>query len=81
MSEDDARKLSYHTDFNAYTGSGKNPFRNKLTGNGPMEGRPPGEFFAHQRWDEFFPKVGYVLSMAQCKSSKAVTSRSNTVPG
>ena len=68
MSEDDARKLSYHTDFNAYTGSGKNPFRNKLTGNGPMEGRPPGEFFAHQRWDEFFPKVGYVLSMAQCNS-------------
>jgi manganese oxidase len=21
------------------------------------EGRPPGEWFAHQRWDEFFPKV------------------------
>ena len=31
-----------------------------------MEGRPPGEFFAHQRWDEFFPKVGYVMSWTQC---------------
>ena len=31
-----------------------------------MEGRPPGEFFAHQRWEEFFPKVGYVMSWGQC---------------
>ena len=30
-----------------------------------MEGRPPGELFAHQRWDEFFPKVGYVLSLGE----------------
>jgi hypothetical protein len=30
-----------------------------------MEGRPPGEIFAHQRWDEFFPKVGYVFSLSQ----------------
>ena len=37
-----------------------NPFRNPVTNRGPMEGRPPGEFFAHQRWEEFFPKVGYV---------------------
>ncbi len=22
-----------------------------------IEGRPPGELFSHQRWDEFFPKV------------------------
>ena len=33
----------------------------------PQEGRPPGEFFAHQRWSEFFfPKVGYVMSWTQC---------------
>ena len=58
-----AQRLSYHTNFSA------NPadpaFRNPLTGRGPIEGRPPGEVFAHQRWDEFFPKVGYVLSMGQ----------------
>ena len=34
---------------------------------GPMEGRPPGEVFAHQRWDEFFPKVGYVLSLGEMR--------------
>jgi FtsP/CotA-like multicopper oxidase with cupredoxin domain len=59
-----ARRLSYHNDFSA------NPtdpqFINPLTGRGPIEGRPPTEFFAHQRWNEFFPKVGYVLSWGQC---------------
>jgi len=30
-----------------------------------LEGRPPGEVFAHQRWDEFFPKVAYVMSWSQ----------------
>src|SRR5262245_16774207 len=30
-----------------------------------MEGRPPGEVFAQQRWDEFFPRVGYVLSLSE----------------
>ena len=67
-SEPDAKKLSYHTDYNAYTGSGSNPFRNPLTGRGPMEGRPPGEFFAHQRWNECFPKQAYVVSVGQCDS-------------
>src|SRR5262245_4935188 len=38
------------------------------TKRGPMEGRPHGEAFAHQRWDEFFPKVGYVLSLAELES-------------
>jgi FtsP/CotA-like multicopper oxidase with cupredoxin domain len=61
-----ARRLSYHTDFTA------NPadpaFRNQLTNRGPIEGRPPGEIFAHQRWDEFFPKVGYVLSLGSAGS-------------
>ncbi|MEQ1576230.1 MAG: copper oxidase, partial [Hyphomicrobium sp.] len=66
--EPNAKKHSYHTDYNAYTGQSANPFRNPITGRGPMEGRPPGDFFAHQRWDEFFPKAGYVLSMGQCDS-------------
>src|SRR5215475_4089078 len=63
LGERPAQRLSYHTNFSA------NPadpaFRNPLTGRGPIEGRPPGEVFAHQRWDEFFPKVGYVFSIGQ----------------
>ena len=55
-----SRRLSYHTDFTA------NPtdpqFVNPITGRGPVEGRPPGEIFAQQRWNEFFPQVGYVMS-------------------
>jgi len=57
-----ARKLSYHDDF---TTSGGRDFVNPVTGRGPMEGRPPGEFFAHQRWGEFQPKAGYILSLGK----------------
>jgi len=66
MGEPNAKRLSYHNDFDSYKGPAPNPFRNPLTNRGPMEGRPPGEFFAHQRWEEFFPKVGYVFSWASC---------------
>lgn len=63
MNEPPARRMSYHT---AFTANPRDPrFRNPITGRGPMEGRPPGEIFAHQRWDEFFPKVGYVMSLGQ----------------
>ena len=31
----------------------------------PWKDAHHGELFAHQRWDEFFPKVGYVLSLAE----------------
>jgi FtsP/CotA-like multicopper oxidase with cupredoxin domain len=69
LNEPDAHRLSYHTDYNVVKAQGKsnkdNPYTNPATGRGPMEGRPPGEIFAHQRWDEFFPKVGYVMSLAQ----------------
>jgi FtsP/CotA-like multicopper oxidase with cupredoxin domain len=58
-----AKRLSYHTDFTANPSDPQ--FRNPLTGRGPIEGRPPGEVFAHQRWDEFFPKAGYVMSLGQ----------------
>src|SRR5215467_7014806 len=65
-----AKRLSYHVDFSAAGGNNNpnNPFRNPVTGRGPIEGRPgPAPFqevFAHQRWDEFFPQVGYVMSIA-----------------
>jgi FtsP/CotA-like multicopper oxidase with cupredoxin domain len=62
-SEPYARRLSYHTDF---TANPNDPaFKNPITGRGPMEGRPPGELFAHQRWNEFFPKVGYVFTLGR----------------
>src|SRR5215813_1974752 len=56
-----AKRLSYHTDFSAHPTDPQ--FRNPVTNRGPIEGRPPGEVFAHQRWDEFFPEVGYVISL------------------
>src|ERR1700760_133108 len=55
-----ARRLSYHNDFTANPADPQ--FRNPLTGRGPVEGRPPTEVFAHQRWTEFFPEVGYISS-------------------
>src|ERR1700741_86296 len=61
-----ARRMSYHNDYNAYEGDPEeNPFRNPVSHRGPIEGRPPTEFFAHQRWNEFFPKAGYVISWGQ----------------
>ncbi len=70
VNEHSARRLSYHTDFSADVTRGINPaasvFRNPVTNRGPMEGRPPGEMFSHQRWEEFFPKVGYVNSIGSC---------------
>ena len=63
LGERDSKRLSYHTDFTANPADPQ--FRNPITGRGPIEGRPPGEVFAHQRWDEFFPKVGYVMSLGQ----------------
>ena len=59
-----ARRLSYHDDFSNSAGQ---TFRNPVTGRGPIEGRPPGEFFAHQRWTHFHPKVGVLLSAGQVR--------------
>jgi FtsP/CotA-like multicopper oxidase with cupredoxin domain len=64
---DNAKRMSYHNDFSGYVGDPvSNPFRNPVTNRGPKEGRPPTEAFAHQRWDEFFPQVGYAMSWTQC---------------
>src|SRR5215472_2772873 len=73
LGERPAKRLSYHTDFTAAGGNANpnNPFTNPVSGRGPIEGRPPGEVFAHQRWDEFFPKVGYVMSIAQVAAGNA----------
>jgi hypothetical protein len=61
LGERPARRLSYHTDF---TLDPANPaFRNPVMGRGPIEGRPPGEIFAHQRWNEYFPQAGYLMSI------------------
>src|SRR5262247_88399 len=63
LGERPGKRLSYHTDFTANPADPN--FINPITHRGPIEGRPPGEVFAHQRWDEFFPQVGYVLSIGQ----------------
>ena len=64
-----ARRLSYHDEFSRSGGTARiNPLMT-LNDPGPIEGRPPGEFFAHQRWDEFFPKFGYTLSLGQVKEA------------
>src|SRR5262249_51846128 len=65
----DAKRLSYHDDFSNNPGNPNHV--NPRTGVGPIEGRAPTApktglaFFAHQRWNEFFPKVGYVMSWTQ----------------
>jgi FtsP/CotA-like multicopper oxidase with cupredoxin domain len=38
-------------------------------GQGPIEGRPPGDIWAHQRFNEFLPKVGYETSQAQATTN------------
>ena len=66
--ERSAKCNSYGDDFANYRGT-TNPYLNPVTGRGPCEGRPPGEFFSHQRWGEsdLYPKVGYCLSIGQVK--------------
>ncbi len=58
-----ARRLSYHTEFTA-NGS----YRNPQNDYGPCEGRPPGEWFAHQRWTEYLPKKAFIMSLAPVRS-------------
>lgn len=60
-----AKKYSWHNDYNADPNPATSRYRNRVTRVGPCEGRPDGDYFAHQRWDELFPKYGYLLSIAQ----------------
>jgi FtsP/CotA-like multicopper oxidase with cupredoxin domain len=65
-----AKRMSYHTDYSALPPGLSNPFRNPITNRGPMEGRPPGEVFAHQRWTEYYPKAGFVMSVGPQRPDK-----------
>ena len=67
MAEHSARGMSYHDDYSNYKGTGPNPYVNPMTGRGPCEGRPPTTDFAHQRWKEFLPQVGYISALSQCE--------------
>ncbi len=62
-----AQRMSYHNDFNANPTDPR--YVNPVTGRGPIEGRPPGEFFAFQRWnqEDMHPVRGYVMSLGQVK--------------
>ena len=85
-----AKRLSYHEDYNKrQVELGRNPlaldpahpdnqYKNTRTGRGPMEGRPWGEAFSHQRWDEYFPKAGYIFNLGQCKQPDAVSGQGGT---
>ena len=76
-SEVPAAKTSYHTKFNQWKAANTlapdsaNPYVNPMTKRGPMEGRPWGPFFDHQRWDESWmkPKKGYVMSWGRAKAN------------
>jgi len=41
----------------------------------PAEGRSPGEWFAHQRWDEFFPVVYFQTAQAGARVNGGVRDR------
>jgi FtsP/CotA-like multicopper oxidase with cupredoxin domain len=59
-----SKRTSWHTEFSMTAGTNAQQlYTNPLTGRGPMEGRPPGEYFAHQRWQEYLPKKGYIMSL------------------
>jgi manganese oxidase len=44
---------------------------------GPIEGRPPGPMWAHQRWSQFLPRVGVEVTQA---CAKTLTSYNPGVP-
>lgn len=58
-----AKRQSWHTEFSASNGQA---FKNPLTGRGPIEGRPPGEYFAHQRWQEYLPQKAFIMNLGGC---------------
>ncbi|WP_088348605.1 MULTISPECIES: multicopper oxidase domain-containing protein [Rhodomicrobium] len=62
LGERNSKRLSWHTDFTATGGA---DYLNPRTLRGPCEGRPPGMWFGHQRWNDYLPKVGYQLSLGQ----------------
>ena len=65
LDEPEARRLSYHTQF---TESGGDDYRNPRFSGGPMEGRPPGEYFAHQRWREYLPQKAFIMTLGRLQN-------------
>ena len=65
------KRTSWHTEFSQWRDANPgaptsaNPFRNQRTNRGPFEGRAPGEFFAHQLWQTYFPKKAYIMNWGQ----------------
>jgi FtsP/CotA-like multicopper oxidase with cupredoxin domain len=67
-----AKKTSYHTDWRASPTN--TDYQSRASHHrGPIEGRPDGQYFEHQRWNTFVPKVGYVLSMASAEQPAPLT--------
>ena len=67
--EHTGRGRSWHDEFNAARDAGgPNPYLNPVTGRGPCEGRPWGPYFAHQRWQEYIPTEGYLMTLGQVES-------------
>ncbi|WP_088347934.1 MULTISPECIES: multicopper oxidase domain-containing protein [Rhodomicrobium] len=62
MAQLNGKATSWHEEFTASSGAS---YYNPVTNRGPLEGRPPGPYFAHQRWDEYLPQVGYVSALGQ----------------
>jgi FtsP/CotA-like multicopper oxidase with cupredoxin domain len=72
LGQRNSKRLSWHTDFNE---SGRTDYINPMTGRGPCEGRPHGEWFAHQLWTGYFPTEGYLLSLGQVADGKKFHSK------
>ncbi len=61
LAQRDAKRLSWHTEYNTHPDEYTNPW----TGRGPCEGRPFGEWYAHQRWNEYTPQIAYLMSLGR----------------
>lgn len=44
--------------------------RTDCSKSGPIEGRPAGEGWAHQRWDEFMPTMAYKTALAGARTNQ-----------
>ncbi|GAB3647118.1 hypothetical protein GCM10028813_08900 [Ramlibacter alkalitolerans] len=45
-------------------------FLNRYLAGGPAEGRPPGEGWAHQRWNEFHPQAYFKTAQAGARANR-----------
>ncbi|MFN0191406.1 MAG: multicopper oxidase family protein [Aestuariivirga sp.] len=67
--ERNSKNHSWHDDFIHSAGT---EYYNPTTHRGPCEGRPPGDFFAHQHWGQHYPDYGYLLSMGQIRPGSRI---------